>query len=161
VANPTVKSLDERINDMVDTVISIDDRVRKVEVDLRQLSDRVEKLESRIDRLETAIEKLTTSVEKLTTSVEKLQHEFIEFKARIETFLSVGRWVAGIAGASFLTVVILVVNVAHTAGGIQSDVRTQSDRIGKLTDTTDRHEKELQLLRSDLAEIKALLKARP
>jgi archaellum component FlaC len=82
----------------------------------------VTSLEDRTNLLEEKIEYIKTDVHLLTT-------EFASFKGKIETVVSLIRWIGIFVAGLAVTVIFSVISFAHSAGRLESNI----DRLKEAT----------------------------
>jgi septal ring factor EnvC (AmiA/AmiB activator) len=94
------------------------------------------------------------TVRSLDNRMDDLEREFLIFRARMDTIVSLQKWIAGFAFASMLTVIIQMFSVSFYAGNLLEKVNTQGTAVGKFQDKIETQGTAIQEIKADLREVK-------
>src|ERR1700722_3941227 len=156
---PTVKSLDERIDqvagDLEDLTHKVEELTRavgshnsKLDVQSSQLATVIvnqNATQSKLDvtnvKLEGAIEQLKITNARVDVVSEKLEvmtTDYTAHKAKAETMFAFTKWIGAFVAGVFLTVLIAAFTVVRTAGGYEATIQQQQKTLEEIKrDVTD------------------------
>ena len=84
------------------------------------------------------------TVKDLDTRLDEQDKAFAEFRGKVDTVISISRWLAALAAACLIGVVSQALSVSFAAGRIEGQVIQQGRSIDKLEERVGRIEKELE-----------------
>jgi peptidoglycan hydrolase CwlO-like protein len=154
----TVKSLEERIDDMADDLSAVKAQLGTLAVGqaaiqaqlasvvngIGSLTAQLAVVTARLDSAVGDLNKTNARIDTVTTRIDGLATELSAFRAKTETSFSTARWAVTFAAGVFITVLGSAFLIAREAGRLDSRV--------------EQHQKSLDEVRKDMSEIRSKLK---
>jgi cell division protein FtsX len=97
------------------------------------------------------------TVRSLDDRIDDLEKQFIDFRARIESLLMLGKWATGFAAASFISVLLFLFSVTYSAGQLKERTDTTAAEVRELRMDVKKLSEEQQADRAEQKVIKVQL----
>lgn len=148
---PTVKSLEERTDELFNRLAGVEANVAALMTKTEMLAGGVAGLQAQVQNLSTQTAVTVTGLatanarlDGLTAKLDTVADAFSDFKGRVETTLALTRWIGAFAAATFLgvgaaafTVVQSVTRLDATIQNQQKTLESVQTQLAKIVDKPD------------------------
>jgi peptidoglycan hydrolase CwlO-like protein len=136
---PTVKSLEERIDDLAGDVSDLKSQMAHVLAKLEIFGTTLTAIQGQLQTIATQLASTMTSLATTTARLDAVSvkldtytSDYAAFRSKSDTTFALVRWVGVFAAGVFLTIVISAFNVSRSAGNLEATVQQQQKVLDEI-----------------------------
>jgi hypothetical protein len=139
VAGPSVKSLEQRIDEMADDFASVKAQLgglaaslSSFQAQLATLSGTLNAMQAQYGFMIARLDINTQELKETRTRLESMVNDYSAFRSKGETTFAMVRWIGVFVAGGMVTVILSAVSVARSAGSLEATVQRQQKTLDEI-----------------------------
>ena len=136
---PTVKSLEERIDDLAGDVADVKSQLAVVTAKLDIFSNALAAIQAQLQTITsqlaatvTSLAATTARLDTVSAKLDTLAGDYGAFRSKSDTTFSLVRWVGVFAAGVFVSIVLSAFSVIRSAGNLEATVQQQQKTLDEI-----------------------------